>query len=609
MGIEKESVDLISRFYNFYGYKNKLHIAFLFIGAVVSGIIELLGLILLYILIRVLIDLKDADQSKWIISFFQSIGIENTDYIIPIFAALILSVFLIKNIYIIFYYTLQHKILRKWKNGISNYLMENYLYSPYSFLLGYDSATVIRNVNSTAASALNGFILSALNYGANIITGLVMLSLLYLKYLGLTLVIGGVLVLATILQNKYLKKRQVELGKTTEELAAEQTRSVYQGLHAVKETKVVGKEKYFLNSFKDINSRAIDNELKSMFFTRLPSHITEIVIILAVIIITVYVLLQNPQNASVSVSSLGVLGAIAFRLAPIMNRTIAALQTMNRSSYSMKLLFSEIDKLEDLKIIKAPSDTKIMPFDKHIAFKDVSFSYPGTSKLVLNKVNFKINKGEFIGVVGASGAGKTTLIDLLLGLLSPTQGDIEIDNTKITPENVRSWQMNLGYVPQAVYMGNTSIAENVAFGVTSKEVDNTLLEKTLREVQLLDFVKSKKGGTNFVVGENGKNLSGGQKQRLGIARALYLQSQVLILDEATSSLDVPTESEITKAINGIRGRKTIIVIAHRLSTIFEADKILFMDDGKLIDTGTYKELFERNESFNKLGKMARITPQ
>ncbi|MCB0355510.1 MAG: hypothetical protein KDD40_00795, partial [Bdellovibrionales bacterium] len=406
LGLERESVDLLIKFYHFYGYKCKKHIVLLFFGAIISGLIELLGIILLYVLIQVLIDIKSTEESTWIVSIFNFMGLENRNLIIPIFGACILSVFLVKNVYILFYYHLQHLTLRRWKNGISNYLMERYLYSPYAFLLGYDSATVIRNVNSTVATALNGFVLSSLNYAANIITGFVMLSLLYLKYLGLTLLIAIILVLSTVLQNRFLKQIQIRLGKEREELASEQTRSVYQGLHAVKETKVVGKENYFLDIFRDINSRTVDNEMKSLFFTRLPSHITEFVIILSVIIITTYVLLEHSNNATLSVSSLGALAVIAFRLAPIMNRTIGALQAMNKSSYSMKLLFSEVDKLRELKLLKDTQNIQKMNFEKEIILKNVSFSYPRSSAKVLKNINFSIKKGEFIGVVGASGAGK-----------------------------------------------------------------------------------------------------------------------------------------------------------------------------------------------------------
>jgi len=608
-GIDVNSIDLLAKFYNFYGHKNKGHIFFLFLGAVVSGVLELLGILLLYVLIRTLIDIKYVDGNHWLLSFFNSVGLTDKSLIIPFFAASILFVFVLKNIYIMFYYHLQHLTLRKWKNGISTYLMERYLFSPYSFLLSYNSATVIRNVNTTVSSALNGFVLAALNYGANIVTGMVILSLLYTRYLGVTLIIGGILVISTVIQNRFLKKKQRQLGREKEDLASEQTKSVYQGLHALKETKVVGKERYFLNIFKHINAKTIDNEMKSLFLSRLPAHLTEIVIIISTIVITIYVLFENVENTSVSVSSLGVLGAIAFRLAPIMNRIVSSLQSINKNQYSMLILFNEIDKLRSLTMtIGDRSNVDAMIFKDKIELLNVNFAYPTTKKVVLKDVTLTIKKGEFVGLVGTSGAGKTTLVDIILGLLSPTKGEIAIDGTLLNTKNIRSWQNNIGYVPQSVFMSDGTIAENIAFGVDADKIDLDLVKKCVETVKLDQYVNELPQGINFIVGENGKKLSGGQKQRLGIARALYLKSDVLVLDEATSSLDVPTEVQISSAIQKIRGEKTIIVIAHRLSTIFDADKIVFIEDGEIVDVGTYSELFLRNKKFNELGRMAKVTP-
>jgi ATP-binding cassette, subfamily B, bacterial PglK len=608
-GLGKKTQDLLARFYNFYGYKCKKELAILFIGAVVSGVIELMGLILLYVLIRVMIGMKSEGFTHWSLSFFNFLGLHDKSFIIPIFGAGILCVFLLKNIYIMFYYHLQHLILRKWRNGISNFLMERYLFSPYTFLLGYNSATVIRNVNSTVSAALNGFVLASLNYSSNIITGLVILSLLYLQYTSVTILMATILVTSTVLQNRFLKQKQMDLGKEREMLSSEQTKSVYQGLHALKETKVLGKEKYFLDIFKDINQRSVDNEMKTLFYSRLPAHTTEMVIIFSVLIITVTVLMDTIDNVAISVSSLGVLAAIAFRLAPIMNRTVSALQSMDKNAYSMTLLFAEIDKLLKIPINNVDRDqVTTMPFKSEICLQNIDYVYPRTSTKVLKENSLSIKKGEFIGIVGSSGAGKSTMVDIILGLLEPTKGNLAIDGEQITKKNVRNWQKNIGYVPQEVYISDGSIKENVAFGIKPSEVDEELLNKVLEMVKLDEYVANNPDGTDYIVGENGRNLSGGQKQRIGIARALYLKANVLILDEATSALDVPTEVEVSNAINAIRGEKTILMIAHRLSTVFDADKIIFIDNGKIMDIGTYKELFNRNEEFNRLGRMAKVVP-
>lgn len=608
-GLEKKNLELLTRFYRFYGYKCKTQLFWLFVGAILSGVIEIFGLILLYILIRLLIDIKSFDQSHIVLRFFSTFGIEDPNMMIPFFGGSILFIFIIKNFYTMIYYHLQHLLLRRWKFGISSYLMSQYLNAPYAFLLKYNSATIIRNVNTTVASALNGFVLAALNYGSNIIAGVIIISLLCLRYFEITLLIGVILVITTALQNRFLKSKQMALGKEREELAMEQTKTVYQGLHALKETKVVGKEDFFVDLFKKINGRTIDNEMKALWYNRLPSHLTEITVIVSVLLITVAVLMDTAGNVALSVSSLGVLGGIAFRMAPIMNRIISSQQTMNKNYYPMFNLFKEIDQLQKLKKISKAMDSKpALPFKNQIELKNLSYKYPKAKLFAVEDINLKIKHGEFVGVVGSSGAGKTTLIDILLGLLTPEPGEIVVDGVPIDEKNIRSWQKNIGYVPQSVYMGETSIAENIAFGIDKSKIDKIRMRKVLEDVRMTDYVDSLENGLDFKVGEGGKNLSGGQKQRLGIARALYLQASVLVLDEATSALDVPTEVKISEAINNIRGDKTIIVIAHRLSTIFNADKIVYMESGKIVDVGTYDELFQKNNEFNKLANMARVTP-
>ncbi len=609
LGIEKQAYSLLIQFYNFYGFKCKKQLSLLLFGAVISGVIEILGLILLYVLIRLMIDFKGFAENHTLVKIFSFFHLEDPNIIIPIFGGFILSIFVFKNVYLMFYYLLQHKILKQWKFEISSNLMERYIKAPYTFLLSYNSATIIRNVNSTVTTALNGFVLSALNYFANLIAGLIVLSLLCLRYLEVTLLIAFILAISTVIQNKFLRKKQQDLGRLKEELASEQTKSVYQGIHAVKETKVSGKEKYFLDIFKHINKTAIDTESKALFYTRLPAHTTEIVIVISIIIITVSVLMDTAGNLALSLSSLGVLGAIAFRLAPIMNRLISAMQAMNKNNHSMKLLFAEIEKLKNLTLDFADrSEVVPLPFDQTIKFDKVRFRYPRAKVDALKSIDLKIQKGEFIGILGESGAGKTTLVDIFLGLLSPTRGSVSIDDIELTMENNQGWQKNLAYVPQSIYLSDSSIAENIAFGVEKNKIDRSRVLECVEATMLKPFVESKKEGIDFIVGENGKRLSGGQKQRIGIARALYSGAEVLVLDEATAALDVPTEVEITKAINNIREKKTILVIAHRLSTIIDADRLVFLKNGEIEGIGRFDELYNNSPEFNKIAKLAKINP-
>ncbi len=603
----RDIVDALTSFYRMYAYQYKKQIGILLAGAILSGAIEIMGLLLLYILLRFLININSFDDSHIVIRTLNSFGIANRNHMAAIIGMAITVTFVAKNIYIIFYYHTQHLTLRRWKIDLGKRLMEGYMAAPYQIMLGYNSSTIIRNVNNIVAQALNGFVLSGFNFFSNMIVGLILLSILYVKYFTITLITASTLVVSTILQNKFIKKKTADLGRERDKLMVEQNKSVYQGLHSLKETKVLLRENFFLKNFETINNLTVDNDTTAMLYARLPSHITEVVIIISIVMISVVVLFENSHDSSLSVASLGILAAVAFRIAPIMNRTTAALQGLSNNLNSMKTLFAEFQKLKDYKLLNLDrKNINALPFNSTIKLQKVNYRYPKARSRALADINLAINRGEVMGVVGESGAGKTTLIDLILGLIAPTEGNLSIDNVLITESNTKNWQKNVCYVPQAVYLSDASIRSNIAFGVPDNEIDDGRIVEVLKDVDLYDHVMALDGGIAFAVGENGKNLSGGQKQRVGIARALYLDADVIVLDEATAALDVGTEYKITETIKKIKNKKTIIVIAHRLSTIYEADRVVFMKDAKVVDVGTFSELVGRNPAFEDMAIKSRL---
>lgn len=604
---KSEAMGLLKKFYVEHGYRHKGKILGLFIGAIFSGVIEIFGLIALYMLLRVLINVDSLGPEHFVVRFANIFGVESGNGLIAFLGLGITFTFVFKNIYLMAYYYYQHVTLKTWKTEISTQFMEKYLHAPYSFLLGYNSATIIRNVNNIVNSALNGFVLSGFNFFANIIVTVIILGILYIKYFAITISMGCILIASTIAQNFFLKKKSIELGVEKNKLMTEQSKNVYQGIHSLKETKVIGRENYFLNSFRDINEKTINNESLNLLLTRLPTHLTEIVIIISIVSICAAVLFNHSLDKEASISSLGVLAAIAFRIAPVMNRLLGALQGMNKNLDSMKTMFAELNKLKKFEIFtKDREEIPPMPFESEIRFDNVTYQYPSSKYLALNNVSFSIRKGEFVAIVGESGAGKTTIIDLLLGLISPKDGRIFVDNKSLHKAKIKPWQRNLGYVPQNIYLNDDSVTSNIAFGIDEKDIDMEKVRSTLEQVNMTEVIADMEKGIKTDVGENGKKLSGGQRQRLGIARALYLDSKVLVLDEATSSLDVPTESKIAESILDLKGQKTIVVIAHRLSTIMNADKIVLLSKGEIQDIGSYKELYNRNSMFKNMSDLSHI---
>ena len=602
-------------FYDFYAYRHKKNLFLLFLGAVVSGLLEIMGLLLLYYLLRLLVSSDSLPESHWLIVTLNALGVKNQFSGIVLLGSMIVFIFVLKNLYVISYYFAQHVTLRRWKNDISLMLMEGYLRAPYVQLLAYNSSTLKNNINSIVNSALNGYVLSSLNLFANIIIAIFISGILLVKYFTITAVVGVILVIATMLQNYFMRKASLRLGQERDRLAADQDRQVYQGFVALKETKVGGKEFYFVQAFKEINSKAIAVESKITFLGRLSPHLMEIVMIFAIVVMCLTIYQTRDGDAGDALSSLGVLAAISFRIGQVLNRVTAAVHGMNTNTSAMVKTFQELRKLRVIKNKSRKVHDKASinlkerePFSlvDNIAFKNVSFQYPNSSEFALKDISFTIKKGEFIGIVGKSGSGKTTMVDLLSGLLPVTDGELLIDGTLITEDNVREWQRSIGYVPQDIHLNEDTIAANVAFGEKKENIDYEKVKASIAKVLLDEKIDTLEHGINTDVGEYAKFFSGGEKQRIAIARALYRGADLMLLDEATSALDTPTEDVITRSINQLKGEKTLVVIAHRLSTLKLADRIIFMNKGVVVGFETFKNLYAENKEFRNMVDLSNI---
>jgi ABC-type multidrug transport system fused ATPase/permease subunit len=349
-----------------------------------------------------------------------------------------------------------------------------------------------------------------------------------------------------------------------------------------------------------------------MVYRQFPSRATEVTAILCVVIMCIGVIHSTLGDDPAMIASLGILAAIAMRTSSILNRILASLQQINNSQHSIQILLDEIRsplwrEYEQTDATARTADLRVeLTFESDIRFEHVYYTYPNTKRPTLRDINVRIQKGEFVGIVGESGVGKTTFVDILLGLLQPQEGQVLIDGIELIAENSISWQQHLGYVPQQVYISNDSAIRNVAFGTPDEEIDMAAVQAALKAANMNDHLLTLPEGLQTAMGENGRKLSGGQKQRIGIARALYRRANVLVLDEATSSLDVPTEGEITEAISALKGRQTIIAIAHRLSTLQSCDRILYFERGNLVDAGTFESLSQKYDKFDRMLKLSKV---
>ena len=605
-------LDVYKEFFKYFGKGYKKIIPLVIIGAAIAGVLEIAGLLLLLPFIRLLIRPESFERHAWLVKLADLFGLQTPLQQACLLGGFIVLIFVAKNIYLILYYFWQNKVLRRWKIDIGTNLMRFYLFSHYKLHLLKTSERIIRNVNNIVLRSLNMFIFQGFMLISNVIAGLIILSILLHRTFLFTIITAVVLIIASLCQYYFLKHKLKKLGKEKDQLTSKQYKNIFQGLHAIKETKVLGREQFFLDGFRNINTKTVNNDMWTMFYRQFPYRATEISAILCVVIMCIGVIHSNLGDNPAMIASLGILAAIAMRTSSILNRILGSLQQINNSQHSVQILLDEIKSplwQEYEKSDKARlSASEILPltFRTDICFDNLSYTYPNTEARALDEINVKIKKGEFVGIIGQSGAGKTTFVDVLLGLLQPEQGRVLIDGIALTNENINHWQKHLGYVPQQVYVSNDTPIRNVAFGIEAEQINHATVEKALEKANMLEYFRSLPKNLDTPLGENGRRLSGGQKQRIGIARALYNHADVLVLDEATSSLDVPTEGEITKAINALKGQQTIIAIAHRLSTLKSCDRILYFDSGKLVDTGTFDSLSQKYEKFDRMLKLSKI---
>lgn len=492
-----------------------------------------------------------------------------------------LIIFLLKNIFYTYFMYWQFKFVGKIELRLSSKLLEKYLYRPYLYHLNSNSGILNNNVLNEIQH-IPGNILQILTLISEIIIlifiGAILIIFEPIGSISVIIVSIILVILLNGIQRKYMSnfghQRYLYMGNSNKHLL--------QGLQNIKDIKLLNKEKYFLKNYFNNFKSATKYKVLYDSLSVTPRPISEIILVSAFAIL-VYVLVgKNDPNIIILTTSLFLIAT--YRLLPSIVRITSAYQSIQLRKKVVEELILDLTKYDkeiydEEKYLSVPD----LIFNSKICLKNISFQYPNTSKKVLNNINLEINKGEMIGIVGPSGTGKTTFIDVILGLLEPTSGEIYIDKTKITNENLKKWQKFIGYVPQNPTFIDDTIKKNIAFGVDEKKIDQKLLDDCIKKSNLINFLENQNNGINTMIGEKGVRISGGQKQRIAIARSLYRNPDIIIFDEATSSLDEKNEDDIINNISLLKGYKTTIVIAHKMKILKNCDKILKIIDGNIIN--------------------------
>ena len=556
------------------------------VGMVVAmafgALLEAVGIGAVLPLISLLGDPDFLRQYPYIAELADSVGVKCHSDIIVVASLLIVGVYFLKNLYIAWESRLQIDFAMRNQIYYAKALLAEYLMKPYLFHVNHNTATLIRNVDSGAQIVFASILIAVLQLLTEIVTVLTIWGMLVIVDSFAAILVAGALVIVLFSILRAFRRQIVLQGVVRNQCAAQYAKWLHQSLGSIKETKIMHKEAFFLEEFCKAYTEYGQAQGRFSFLNQIPRNIIEFLVLSALMFLIIVKTLigENPENV---VSMLGILALAAFRLMPSANRIVGY---VNSIKYQMPLfheLHGEFINIRERRNcheqIQIERYSPKMRFVQEIVVKNLSFRYPDATKEVLENASFVIPQGGYVGIIGPSGAGKTTFVDILLGLLPPAKGGIYVDGQDIQT-NLRGWQENLAYVPQSIYLIDATIKENVALGENIESIDDTKIEKVLRMAELYDFVTELPDGVNTMVGERGVKLSGGQRQRIGIARALYQNPEVLVLDEATSALDNATEKSITDTILKLKGQMTIISIAHRVSTLEDCDFKVQFEQGK-----------------------------
>jgi ATP-binding cassette, subfamily B, bacterial PglK len=479
---------------------------------------------------------------------------------------------------------------------LSARLMHQYMQAPYTFYLSRNSASLIHYITIETKDFSNGVMMPLLTSFSNVLVTLSLVSLLVSTSPMAIVVICGILIVSYGLLRS-LKHKTAKWGKNCSDSITDMIRSVNHGVGGFKETRIIGCGSYFEDELVSNIQRYSVNASLAVTFSTLPRYAIEAFLVTFLIVFTFFYVSTNQGNIQRLSSVLGIFALASIRLLPAVSNILTAISTIRFHAVSLDKIYSDIRFLEDINKKELNSSISIesgnkdfkFQFREKISIDNILYSYPLSDIVSLNGISLTIERGESIGLIGKSGAGKTTLVDTILGLLIPQDGNITIDGTSIYT-NLRAWQNLIGYVPQSIFLIDDTLERNVAFGVPDREIDPHRLEKAIVAAQLGELVEQLPNGTQTILGERGILLSGGQRQRIGIARALYHERDIIVFDEATAALDSETEASVTESIRALSGVKTTIVIAHRLSTLVHCDRVYQLERGRLVKSGSYNEV-------------------
>ena len=572
-------------------YKQKKYTIFIFMLMFLVMILESLSIGIVIPIISILLkgDIDTGFFSQFFV--FGNLTGKNLIYMGLLITSLI---FLVKNLVLVFNLWQQTKFLRNLQFEFTSRLFKYYLKNDYIFFLQNNSAHLYRNLTNII-SAFVSYIKGYMIFLSEIIVFFgIAFVLLYVDLFGTLIILFLVGLVSFLIYISTIGKISL-LGKQRNIIDGQLNKHLFQGMASAKDVKILDREEDLIHQVEKNLFRLTRISHIIQFINVLPRFSFEMLMVFTFSIL-IFVMIGAKRDMIDIIQYLGVFAVASFRIVPGASRILTSYQTIRHLEPSVKILLQEFTSKDNTSAkdeLHLKEKNLPLKFQKEINLTNLSFSYPIRKEFSLSKISMTVKKGDFIGIIGETGSGKSTLVNLLTGLLKPSEGKVEVDKLNIN-SNLEDWYKKIGYVPQSVYLTDDTIKKNIAFGLRESNIDNTLVKQAVEKASLGELIKNLSEGLETIVGEKGIRLSGGQQQRIGIARALYRDPEILILDEATSSLDQLTEKKIMQSIQFLKRKKTLIIITHRLVTVKNCDKIFFIEEGKITKQGSPEEILNYN---------------
>lgn len=576
---EKKKTGIFTKLGYIFTAKDKRKIAILLVAVVIGSFLELLGVTIFMPFINIISNPQTIQRTWYLKLFYDGLHFSSTKNFMIALSCAIIAVYLIKNIYLIVEKNCIYKFSYSTQMRLSTRLLETYMKEPYTFHLNKNIASLQRTIQEDT-----GRFMQVVLYFMELATELVVCLTLgiYLLFVSksITIIVVSLLVVFVGTFLACTRRYSNQLGRDNQAYQGKIYQWMNQALGGIKEIKILERDSFFIDEYQKYYAKFARGLRLSRTISILPKYLVEAVAITGLLIAIIVKMTFGEADLVYYIPQLTVFAVAAFRLMPSVGRINEYATNMLYAFPSVDLIYKDLVEIEDYVEKQDHEVAEKWNLKNAIEVKDVTYYYPDTEEPVIDGASLTIQKGKTVAFIGASGAGKTTMVDIILGLLVPQKGVVMADEINVH-EKPKTFHAQIGYIPQVIYLSDDTIRNNIAFGIKEVQIDEAAVQAAVEKAQLTEFINSLPHGLDTIVGDRGVRLSGGQRQRIGIARALYHDPEILVLDEATSALDNETESAVMEAIDHLQGLKTMIIIAHRLTTIRNVDKIYEVGEGKV----------------------------